>query len=52
MTYQIGIFCIILAVVIGISALLFRIPIKRTLSAVAALLILSACMVLASMVDL
>lgn len=50
MTYQIGIFCIILAIVIGISTMLFQIPVKRARNVIGLLLVVSACMVALSMV--
>lgn len=51
MTYQIGIFCIILAIVIGISTMLFQIPVKRARNVIGLLLVVSACMVALSMVS-
>tara|TARA_R110001592_G_scaffold27763_20_gene102849 strand:+ start:10349 stop:10564 length:216 start_codon:yes stop_codon:yes gene_type:complete len=45
MAYVIGLFCLILAIVIGISTVFFRLPQKRALGLVAALMIASACLI-------
>ena len=45
MLYDIGLFCIILAVVIGLTSIAFQLPVKRTLSLIAVLMVASAILI-------
>ena len=47
MLYDIGLFCIILAVIIGIIAIIFRLQKKRALPLIAVLMIASAGLITA-----